>query len=198
MMAGDDDDLEELEVQRADMAAAGPGTQTEDEIYIGATSAPVDPTGGDSNGGSAGSDVPAPADDVSTSESGPVLLPVAMVGDVIAPILEFEAAGVAVASDMALGIALGIEASPRGASASAETPAAVATVPIVGPIIGHEAENQSVWAPPTPLDPIDDSVVEVQLATDDPGDDLIDEPFAQRSIEIDDLVPDEANLDEGF
>ncbi len=199
MMAGDDDDLEELEVQRADMAAAGPGTQTEDEIYIGATSAPVDPTGGDSNGGSAGSDVPAPADPaaldhVSTSESGSVSLPVAMVGDVIAPILEFEATEVAVASD----VALGIEASPRGASAPAQGADAVATIPIVGPIIGHEAENQSLWAPPTPLDPIDDSVVEVQLAIDDPVDDLVDEPFAQRSIEIDDLVPDEANLDEGF
>ncbi len=198
MMAGDDDDLDELEVQRADMAAAGPGTQTEDEIYIGATSAPVDPTGGDSNGGSAGSDVPAPADDVSTSESGPVSLPVATVGDVIAPILEFEAAGVAVAGDVALGIALGVEASPRGASAPADGSDAVATIPIVGPIIGHEAENQSDWASPTPLDPIDDSVVEVQLAIDDPVDELIDEPFAQRSVEIDDLAPAEANLDGGF
>ena len=56
MMAGDDDDLEGVEVQRADMAASGWGTQTEDEVYIGATSAPeVDDA------------VPAPLDPVATA-----------------------------------------------------------------------------------------------------------------------------------
>lgn len=41
MMAGDDDDLEELEVQRADLAPSGSGTQTEDEIYIDVTGTPA-------------------------------------------------------------------------------------------------------------------------------------------------------------
>lgn len=83
MMGGDDDDLDELEVQRVDMAAAGPGTQTEDEIYIGATSAPVEPGAAGSNGGSAGGDPAA-----QPSVAAP--LPTATVAGVVAPMIEFE------------------------------------------------------------------------------------------------------------
>ncbi len=82
MMGGDDDDLDELEVQRADMAAAGPGTQTEDEIYIGATSAPVEPAGNDSTGGSGSGQAVQP--------SSAALLPTATVAGVFTPAIEFE------------------------------------------------------------------------------------------------------------
>lgn len=82
-MMGDDDDLDELEVQRVDMAAAHPGTQTEDEVYIGATSAPVEPGGAGSNGGSAGGD---PAAQPSVA----VPLPMATVAGSITPAIEFE------------------------------------------------------------------------------------------------------------
>lgn len=40
MTGGDDDDLDELDVQRHTLNAGGSGTQTEDEIYIGSTSEP--------------------------------------------------------------------------------------------------------------------------------------------------------------
>ena len=77
MMAGDDDDLDELEVERVDMAAAGPGTQTEDEVNIGGLSAPVDaPPTAESP---LGSDAAAPAADtasIGVVEVGQVLAPV--------------------------------------------------------------------------------------------------------------------------
>lgn len=41
MTGGDDDDLDELDVQRHTINAGGSGTQTEDEIYIGSASEPV-------------------------------------------------------------------------------------------------------------------------------------------------------------
>ena len=175
MMAGDDDDLEELEVQRADMAAAGPGTQTEDEIYIGVTSAPVDPPGGDD-----------------PSSANVAQLPVATVAGVISPILELEVDVIGVG--LITGTALNVDTSPPPASSLDGSPDAVATIPIGGAIIGQQAEVREEFAIATPLDPIDDSFVEVEIAIDDP----IDETFAQRSSDNDDLALPEGNLDEGF
>lgn len=174
MMAGDDDDLEELEVQRADMAA-GPGTQTEDEVYIGVTSAPVDPPGGD--------------DPASTNVAQ---MPVATVAGVISPILELEVDVIGVG--LITGTALNVDTSPPLASSLDGSPDAVATIPIGGAIIEQQAEVREEFAIATPLDPIDDSFVEVEIAIDDPT----DETFAQRSSDNDDLALPEGNLDEGF
>jgi hypothetical protein len=89
MMAGDDDDLEELDVQRADKALAGPGTQTEDEVYIGATSAPVDPTGVGADAGSMGTASADPSEAVASPSEAPPMV-VATVAEVIVPVLELE------------------------------------------------------------------------------------------------------------
>ena len=82
MMAGGDNHLEALEVQRADLAA-GTGTQTEDEVYVDALDAPV-------NGLAGGADTPTvdtpavdtPTVDMATGEVGTVAQVVAPVVDV--------------------------------------------------------------------------------------------------------------------
>jgi Bacterial TSP3 repeat len=214
MMAGDDDDLEELEVQRADMAAAGPGTQTEDEIYIGATSAPVSPTGGDSSGGSGGSAAPAPVDDASL----PVSMPVATVAGIITPILELEGDATEIAS--AGDLALGIEVSPRSAPAPTDGSDLVGTI-VLGPIIGRDgaqpedpsAQIAGVRGPstrefevsvedavPPPLDPVAEAMAQQQQQQQQQQQaeiDSWDQTFVPLASESDQLAVPEDRFEDG-
>ena len=175
-------------VSHSSAMMAGPGTQTEDEVYIGATSAPVDPTGNDSSGGSGGGDGPAPAETVPAET-----VPVATVAEVFAPIVELQIDADVTGAGADSGILRDVPASPRRAAAPVDVASKGDGVEVVGAELVPAFDSVEPVIP-TPLDPVADAMTDQFGSLDNSHDDT----FAPPEIDADDLMLVEVELDDGI
>ena len=199
-VAGDDatTDPGRASQSSAMMAASGPGTQTEDEVYIGKTSAPAGGAAGAAAGGPAGAAGAAAGGAAGAAGAAAGGAAGAAGGAPADPILGLApsavgAAGASSGSGGAAGAAAhdGAEAGKAFDAGQAGEETSKSDSEIAAGGAAHDAGADA----PMPTDPVADAMVTSMHAV--PLDELAP-TFAV--LEVDDglAVPDEADLDDGF